>query len=100
MKVKVTNVFRKFLQEQISGYNFRLIELDVENYRMIIDYDLYSWEDFNAAKRTMKAIKVIYPADCYAMPRYLSTRELNEIFSRSDRTAAGFIEAIKQEIEI
>jgi hypothetical protein len=45
-------------------------------------------------------IKVIYPYDYYALPNYLSTRDLTKIYNRSDKTYDGFMKAVLEEIEV
>lgn len=101
MKVKATNTLKNYLQEQIPHYRFYLLKMGIEQYRITVDYDIFRNEtDFNSATNKMSVLQVVYPSDYYASPKYLTTRDLNRIFSRSDKTAEGFIKAVREEIEI
>ena len=101
MKVKVSNPMVKFLNAHINGMKFVLEKYTVDNYRITVDYDLFRNEtDYNTKTGLMSTIKVLYPNEYYAMPYYLTTRELNKLFLMSDHTAAGFIKEIRAAVEI
>lgn len=101
MLVKATNPMTKLLNANLSGYVFRLEKFTPDQFKMFVDVDIWKNEaDYNAATGKMQAIKVIYPDEYYSMPRYLTTYELVKIFRSSDKTATGFLQAVKDEIEI
>ena len=101
MKVMVSNPMVKLLNDHISGVVFSLEKYSREIYEKYVDYDLFSnINDYNSTKGVFKVIKISYPAEFCAMPGYLTTRELNKIFSYSDHTMTGFIEAVKNQVEI
>lgn len=92
---------RKFLSDNIPEYNFIIEKMSLDEYRIKVDYELiYHTDDLRSSDNKMQAIKVIYPADFYAIDRYLTTKDLVKIFNHSDKTADGFIKAVKDEIEI
>ena len=101
MLVKATNPMTKFLKNNFPAYNFRLEKFTLEQFKIFVDIDIFSHEnDYNPTTNKIQAIKVIYPDEFYALPRYITTNELIKAFRRSDKTTAGFIQAIRDEIEI
>ena len=101
MKVKATNPMTKLLNENLSAYLFRLEKFTPDQFKVFVDVDIWKNEaDYNPTTGKMQAIKVIYPDEYYSMPRYLTTYDLVKIFRRSDKTMTGFIQAVKDEIEI
>lgn len=101
MLVKVSNKMRKFLADNIPEYNFTLEKMSLNEYRIKVDFEpIYHTDDLRDSDGKMQAIKVIYPADFYAMDRYLTTRDLVKLFRNTDSTAAEFIQAVKDEIAI
>ena len=71
---------------QQYGMEARYYEMTLEEYKSLVDFDLYRNEDdLNVNTWMMKAIKLVYPGNYYAMPRYLTTRDLNDTF----RTCGG-----------
>ena len=101
MKVKVSNPMVKFLNTHIDGMKFSLEKMTEAAYRMQVDIDTYIHEaDYSIRTGMFSVIKIIYPDDFYAMPGYLTTKDLNRIFTRSDHTAEGFIKAVLSDIEI
>ena len=62
-----------------------------------------AWEnetDWNATTGKMRVIKVLYPDEWYAMPRYLTTKDLQRLAYESDRTYDGFMNTVLKDIEI
>ena len=101
MKVMVSNPMVKLLNDHISGVIFSLEKYSRETYERFVDFDLFSnMNDYNSAKGIFKVIKVSYPTEYCAMPGYLTTRELNKIFTHSDHTMSGFIKSVKSQVEI
>lgn len=103
MKVKVTKTMTKFLQQQLKSEKLLITheKLNQNYYRVYVDYNLIDHiDDYNYDTQLFSVIRINYPAECYALCRYLTTRDLNRIFIRSDRSAAGFIAAVKDEILI
>jgi len=83
MKIKVSKVMAKYMNKQLPEYRFTVIELSDDNYHYLTGEDVYTaedWGDFNYNTRATKVIKIEYPDEYYATPRYVSTKELNKIF--------------------
>lgn len=100
MRVQATKTMAREIKKQ-TGFSATLEKFSPERYEVIVDYDLLAnEEDYNWGDRLFSAIRIDYPAEFYAIPRYLSTRDLRRIFRESDKTFNGFFEAVKNAIEI
>lgn len=105
MLVKVSNVMVKELnrleQERGGGNVYCMEEVRPEYYRgMIGRYPEDNMTDWNAARGKMRILVLNYPPEDYAVPRYLTTRDLNAVFNKSDGTLEGFYRALLEETEI
>ena len=84
MKVKATKVFTKWLNDYISNFDgiekFDLLKLTEEQYTHYVDYrgayEACEYGDYDDSDGTIKVIQVEYLPECYAMPTYLGTKEL------------------------
>ena len=98
----MTNALNKGAREYGKEYAFRHITATPQEYERYVDRDLFTAEDYgdydiNTGK--FRAIAVVYPDDCYAMPRYLTTRELNREFVKGD-TYESYIKRVLESVEI
>ena len=101
MLVKATNPMTKLLNANFPAYTFRLEKFTLEQFKIFVDVDIFSHEnDYNPTTNKIQAIKIIYPDQFYSLPRYITTNDLLKAFRRSDKTMTGFIQAIRDEIEI
>lgn len=94
MLVKVTKKMTATLNkaEKDKQMRFEYCELPVQAYERTVTYDVfrsYDWGDFDDAKSVFRFIKVNYPAECYALPKYLTTYDLHKMF-RSGMTVDDF----------
>lgn len=81
MKVQVTKTLCKELKKNIKSFDIEYIELPLNQYKSTIDFDIYDHEiDYNFEKGVFKAFKIIYPYDCYALPQYITTKDLKRLF--------------------
>lgn len=83
MKIKVSKVFAKHIEKVLPEYTVRVIELSDDSYQALVGGSVYTaeqWGDFNYNTRATKVIEIQYPAEYYALPRYLGTYEINQIF--------------------
>lgn len=84
MQLKATKVFTKWLNDNINHFEgverFDLLKLTEEQYTRYVDYrgayEACSYGDYDDNDGTIKVIQVEYLPECYAMPRYLGTKEL------------------------
>lgn len=90
MKIKATKVMASYIGKLLPEYRVIAVELTDDNYIALVGRDLF-WRtqehDFNEKTRLTKAIKIVYPEEYYAMPRYICTSELNDIFKREGVTS-------------
>ena len=107
MKVIVSKVMAKAIQNEIKAGNFpgiesaQYIEMTRHDYYFSISLDVWQHEiDYDWKKGMMKVIEITYPADYFAMPRYITTTELSQAFSESDKSYNGFFKALYKIIEI
>lgn len=105
MKVKATKKMATYLQEQAEkqnkGFEFAFEKLTIDEFKWYCDISYYNHEaDFDEATNKFNVIRVIYPANCYACDRYLTTRYLMRLFRESDGTAEDFAQKVFEEIEI
>jgi len=105
MKAQVSKVLVKELNKQFKergwNYGFNYCETGLDSYRTYINmFYADSENDWIESRGMMKYIAVIYPAEYYALPKYLTTNDLVDCFRRSDRTLNGFVNAVRREVEI
>jgi len=101
MIVKASNPMTKALAAALPEYTFRLEKLTPQQFSLYVDIDAWKHDDdYNARTGKMQAIKVIYPDNYYCYPHYLTTRDLIKAFRKSDKTLNGFIQEVKNEIEV
>ena len=104
MQVKVSKTMVKFLNNNLlksKGYKAVFNEMTTDQYSLSVSYDIMENEnDYNYNTGKMKSIKILYPDDYYAVPRYLTTNDLVKIFKNSDKTVSGFLNQLWNEIEI
>lgn len=107
MKVKVSKVFAQHLNS-IKDYLdidvARVVSMDEHQYRLNVTTDTIEAMirgDYTYDTRMYKAIRIDYPAEYYACPRYLTTKELNDEFARHNvKDIDGLNRMLKSIIEI
>lgn len=104
MNVQCTKVFtaalNKYLKAAGRPERAAYKEYQEREYRMQVDCMNNPGIDYKPERGTIAAIMIYYPAEYYAAPQALTTRDLTRIYHRSDKTAPGLFAAILDEIEI
>lgn len=105
MLVKVTTpmykILRSHIQESFPGYSITIEKFNPDTYARYVDADIYRNEvDYSPKTGKFSVLRVQYPDEYYAMPSYITTRDLARLFSSSDKTWNGFLRQIDREIEI
>ena len=108
MKIKTTQTLCKFLSEKLKEHektkNYTLTHEKVtpQFFSLYVDIDYWKHEqtDYNINNNKFNVFKITYPHEYYANDQYLTTRDLNRIFDKSDKTANGFVNAFIEYIEI
>ena len=96
MKVKVSNPMLKVFKAALSNCSVTLEKMLPEQYEISVDYDLFKHEvDYSTRTGKFSVLRIAYPPEYYAIPKYITTRDLHQIYQASDKTYTGYIEAIK-----
>ena len=99
----MANAINDFLKtdSRLAGYSVSLEKLTATEYIWQVDLNAENHiHDYNERTERFNVLKVFYPEECYALPRYLTTRDLSKIFNRSDKTYIGFMNGLADFIEI
>ena len=106
MKIKVSKVMAKELAKAFKnreGYKdckVEYIEMGAFDFSMQVDASHFAHEvDWDMAKSKFKVIRVLYPYDWYANPRYITTKDLDWAFEHCDKTYEGFIDKAMELME-
>ena len=100
MRVKVTKRMANEIQKR-TGFNATLEKLNCNNYQWYVSGDPdANIQDYDIETGLFSAIRIDYPAEYYACPRYLTTRDLSNIFYGCDGSINDFFRAVKNAIEI
>lgn len=91
-----------FINKNVPNVVAKVETMSTDIYRMWVTYDIFSAQndyDFNAGK--YKVLKVVYPDSFYAIPRYITTKELNDEFrKRGIKTANELVNMLNEMIQI
>lgn len=99
MRIAATNkmvaALNRAAREAGKSFKFVYATMDTGAYAWNVGdiWTAYDYGDYNASTGKMRAVRVSYPCDYYAMPRYISTAELNDIYEVGD-TLAGYISRV------
>ena len=90
MKVKVSKIFAAYINKSAKALGFKaeasVVEMSERAYRLNVGLDAMldaqDNGDYDWAKDEYKVIRVTYPDEYYATPKYLTTASLNREFRR------------------
>ena len=100
MKVKATKRMANEIQKQ-TGYLASLVKYTYDEFvRFVSIYPEREMRDYDIETGKFSAIRIDYPAEEYACPRYLTTSELANIYYGCDGSVNDFFRAVKDAIEI
>jgi hypothetical protein len=101
MYVQPTIKMASLIKEVMPTYQVQQVKLDARQYKMLVDYDIYTGTgDYDYKTDTYKVIEIIYPAEYYAMPTYINTETLKRIYKNSDKTFQGFKTELINELAV
>lgn len=105
MKVQATTTMTKELNKYFKANNIpfnAVYESMSENaYKWYVSTDIWDNEaDYIPQSGKMRAIKIYYPDNYYATPRYLTSRDLVRVFRKSDKTFNGFMKDLYDDIAV
>ena len=105
MRIAATTTMAATLNKEFRrrgwDYKARQVWLKAQQYSWNVGdiYDAEDYGDYNDEKDAYRAIVVIYPDDYYACPRYITTRDLNRLFSKGD-TLDTYAARVAEDCEI
>lgn len=105
MKVKVSKVMANTLNKEAKKQNkqfyFSYVEMEQEQYRSKVSFELLDHtNDYDYEKGKFKVIEVAYPANCYCLPRYLTTNDLIKIVKQTQYSYRNFVNNVFDSVEI
>lgn len=111
MRIQTTKTLTNALNKEVkkTNYNMRFdhIEISSYDYSRIVSINFDDMEkDYDYRSGKCKAIKVIYPGECYAMENYITTNDLLRIANKIDGTiydpltVENFAQHVFEEYEI
>lgn len=100
MKVMVSKVMARFLRENVNFCRVSYCEMTFRDYMIYVGNECPYGNDYIPKYGIYKALRLAYPDESYACPRFISTRDLNRVFLHSDRTIDGFLEEFRKEFSI
>lgn len=101
MKLKATKVLAKLLNEKIKDYEISLVKFSEREFKWNVDIDSYNHEiDFDYRTNKYNVLCIYYPQNYYACNKYVTTKELYNIYNKSDKTLDNFIQKFFEYIEI
>lgn len=107
MKVKITkkmvNEIKKAFAkiEKVKNYDVEYVKMSSRQYNYCVDFDNKSMDyDYNWLNGEWVVIKILYPNEYYAMPKYITTVDLLNIFRKSNKTLDGFMQELADFLEV
>lgn len=87
MQIKITNKMVQMLKKALPDYDFKIVKLNRREYATMVHYDIFTamdHGDYDYANDIYKAIRVLYPANYYALPNYITSKELKELVKNNN----------------
>lgn len=104
MKVQVSKVMareiNKNIPEKSTVESVYYSELTPAAFDIYAGRALDNFRDYIPGKEKMKVLVVTYTPDCYAPARYITTNQLNRIFSRCNGSYYSFMIEFFSESEV
>lgn len=104
MLVKATKAMTDLLRKNLNLECIDLIKLckfSESEFTRLVDSDSYNHMcDYNLATEKFSVIEIIYKAENYASPAYLTTKDLLRCFERSNKSIDSFINAVADVVTI
>ena len=105
MKVQATKTMAKeierYAKQNGKAYRAEFVTMSRDEYARNVDDIWDNARDYNSAIGKMQVILITYPAEYYAIPRFLTTRTLSRAFHDcGEKTFDNFMKAVNNECEI
>ena len=88
MRIKISQTMVKFIKNTLpKDHDVKLVKLTPKEYGWQVHYDgeyhAEQYGDYDYKTGLCKAIKILYPADYYAMPNYITTKDLKDYYKEA-----------------
>lgn len=109
MKIKVSKAMANFINKSSKVWGFKgvasVVEMTERGYALNLGscavWDAEMTGDYDYNTGMFKAIKILYPEEYYACPKYISTQNLtDELRRRGVKDEEGLAKMIRDMIEI
>ncbi len=106
MYIRVSKAMLKEIKKNIKAAAYCVDsvvyrEMSPQEYKYSVDiYPFNHEEDYDCKKGAFKVLCVIYKDDCYAMNKYITTRDLNTCFRDCDKSYEDFFYEVNNMIMI
>lgn len=108
MKIKTTQTLCKFLSEKLKenditkDYKITREKVTPAFFIWSIDFDCWKHQqaDYDPSTSKFNVFKIKYPPEYCACDKYITTKNLAQIFNKCDHTTNGFVQAFISFIEI
>ena len=108
VRLMVSKAFVKEMQKRIPAeYHAEYLEMSCDEYEWSYERvwnhtdDIIRYTDNSIfGNPVLKIIKITYPPEFYCMPCYLSSADLEDIYSRAEKFQMNFWEALIGEIAV
>ena len=100
--VQVSKAMTRAIDRTIrpAGMRAEYIELSPRDYALRVDCMNDNRHDARPERGTVAAIRITYPASYYAMPQYLTTRELIRLYKEAERWNVDFFEHVAAAVAV
>lgn len=103
MQIRASKVFARELTKQLKGNycieSVELVKIPRDRVHVVVGFG-YSDIDIDWNDNTVKVLKVNYRSECYAIPQYITTRELGKLANGIEPTIENYVDAFKNAYEI
>ena len=100
MQVRVTKKMANEITKR-TGYSASVVKFTYPEYQQYVTlYPEYEDSDYDIETELFSAIRILYPEEDYACPKYLTSRDLNRMYYLSTGAIDDFFRVVKKEIEI
>lgn len=95
-KIKTTHRMTKYIKKLLPECKVDLVKISMNKFQYLVDFHLGEHEqDLDYNTLSYWVIRVVYPAEYYACPKYLTTKDLVYCFLQSDRSFESFMDELK-----
>lgn len=100
MKVKATKTMAKYINSLSNEFECELVKFNERQYAWYVDIETFNNDiDYNYENGLFNVLRIVYQ-DYTAMPKYLKTNDLIDIYNSCDGTLDDFGKSVLDYIAI